>query len=295
MMEMTPEERRFFSWILLAIGVTAVLCNSLLIRLARRIPQRSTELRFAVMLASIDMAIPTLAIGTSLLANWHADGLERLQALCQVKGPIDFLLQYLSLLIVAIIAMERFSKVRGTQIPAMVWNLVIVYTTVYFTLVLMTALSNEFYTSPSGCDCAPVAKTSFLSALVIFGLGFSMFLSLAITLYCYTGILGYVRETGAKLNTTRISRSVLVRVISTCVIYLLLVSPSSILIMMEATHNSAILDKLSLAISILVAIIAVANPCLVLFAHSLIFEQLRLSLQSWYPPSSDSISLHSYA
>ncbi|KAJ9064277.1 hypothetical protein DSO57_1032228 [Entomophthora muscae] len=279
-MKMTPAERHFFFWILLAIGVTAVLCNSLLIRLSRRIPQRSTELKFAVMLASIDMAIPTLAIGTSLLANWHADGLERLQALCQVKGPIDFLLQYLSLLVVAIIAMVRFSKVRGTQIPAKVWTLVIVYTTLYFTLVLLTALNSEFYTSPSGCDCAPVAKASFLSALVVFWLGFSMLIFLPITLYCYTGILSYVRETRAKVNTTHISRRVLARVISTCIIYFILVLPSSIFIMMEATHNSAILDKLSLAISILMALIPVANPCLVLFAHSLIFEQLKLSFQS---------------
>ncbi|KAJ9064273.1 hypothetical protein DSO57_1032224 [Entomophthora muscae] len=273
-MEFTSFEKQVFNWIILAIGVVAVLCNCLLVRLARRLHHRTVEIRLAVVLACIDISVTLLTISGSLLNNWYGNDLNKLQQFCHIKGPVDFVLQYSSSLAVAVIAMVRFSKVRGTTIPVWVWIVLGVCAAAFAGLVLVTALRSEFYPSPSGVDCIPIGEISIFSSAVLFSLGLFMFLSLAITLFCYLCILGYVRGTSSKV--TGIRKHVLARVTGICVVYLLLVAPSSVLIMMQAIFKYEALNQISLATTFLVDINTVANACITLFAHSLIFGQLRL-------------------
>ncbi|KAJ9088173.1 hypothetical protein DSO57_1025725 [Entomophthora muscae] len=273
-MKFTSFEKQVFNWILVAIGVVAVLSNSLLIHLARRLQHRTAELRLTVLLASVDMAIPFLSIGSSLLNNWYDDK-DRLQKFCQFKGPVDFILQYFSFLLVVMIAMKRVSKVREARIPAAVWAGICVYTSAFTSLVLMTAFRSEFFTSPSGVDCSPIAQTSALSSTVVFGLGFSISIALLVTLFCYLNILSHVRETRSKVQLTHKRNPVFARVTGICLVYILFISPCAILIMIESIYKYNTLNQTSIVISIFMNLNSISNACITLFAHSLIFDQLR--------------------
>ncbi|KAJ9085282.1 hypothetical protein DSO57_1015667 [Entomophthora muscae] len=268
MKQFSSFEKQVFNWIVIAI---AVLCNGLLFQLARRLQHRIAELKLAVILACVDMTIALLCISSSFFTNQNLNNTDRLQFLCRFKGPVDFLLLYSSFLLVALIAMERFSKVRDSSIS--LWILLSIYTATFTSLMLITAVRSEFYLSPSGIDCNTIPEVSVFSFAVLIGFGGFMFISLLVTLYCYMDILGYVRETSSKAKTTH--KHVLARAIIICGIYLLLIVPCSILIAVEVTYKYNALNRISLAISFLENLNIVANACITLFAHSLIFDQLQ--------------------
>ncbi|KAJ9088306.1 hypothetical protein DSO57_1024443 [Entomophthora muscae] len=276
MKQFSSFEKQVFNWIVIVIAVVAVLCNGLLFQLALRLQHRTAELKLAVILACVDMTIAILCISSSFFTNQNLNNTDRLQLLCRFKGPVDFLLLYSSFLLVALIAMERFSKVRDSSISLWVWILLSIYTATFTSLVLITAVRSEFYLSPSGIDCNTIPEVSVFSFAVLIGFGGFMFISLLVTLYCYMDILGYVRETSSKARTTH--KHVLARAIIICGIYLLLIVPCSILITVEATYKYNALNRISLAITFLVNLNIVANACITLFAHSLIFDQLRQTL-----------------
>ncbi|KAJ9085280.1 hypothetical protein DSO57_1015665 [Entomophthora muscae] len=278
MKKFTSSEKLVFNWVLIAVAVVGVVCNGLLIHLTRRLQQRTAEHRFIMLLACVDVGVTLLTIGGSFFNNWVDDEAGYLWKFCIIKGPIDFLLRYISFLLVALIAMERLSKVRDSSIPAWMWIFLSIYTAVFTSLILVTALRSEFYKSPSGVDCAPISRKSIFSSAALFGLGLFMFISLLITLCCYLGILCHVQATRSNANVTRKPSHVLARVAVICVVYLLLISPCSILIMVQATYRYKAARLISLSTTLLLEFNLVANACITLFAHSLIFEQLRRCL-----------------
>lgn len=274
---MALSERHFFNWVLLGIGAVGVLANCVLLWTARQLTCHSRELRFAVALSLVDMGLSVLIITTSLVNNWGSG----FAAFCAVKGPIDFVLLFLSLVLVAVIALERYCKVRGAAIPQAAWGGIAGVTAGYTALVGVVAARREFSTSMSGVDCTPVIDQSLLAAGVVFALGFCMFVSLAVALFAYLRILGLVRrarQTGYDPHSRH--RKVGLRVGSISAIYLLLIAPSSVFIMLEGARHRVALHVLDVVITILNALVSIANPCLILFAHSLIFEQLTSAFKA---------------
>ncbi|KAJ9069117.1 hypothetical protein DSO57_1021902 [Entomophthora muscae] len=272
-------EKQQFNYVLFGIGVVAVVANSLLMWIARCLKDHSKEIQFAMMLACVDMGLGLLIILTSLMNSHFHENLDLFQTFCMIKGPIDFILLFLSLVLVAIIAMERLCKVKDTSIPRPVWIAIGTCTAIYTTLVAIAAIRGEFSASISGCDCTPAINESLLSACVVFALGFFMALSLVAAVFSYICILGLVKKARAKRGDYPKHSSAILRVITISFIYFSLIAPSSILIMMEGTRSHFSSHILDIVISILNALNSIANPCLILFAHSLIFDQLKSSFQ----------------
>lgn len=222
---MTLARRQLFNWILLAIGMVAVLANSLLIWTARRLRHANAEIRFAVVLASVDMALASLIIGTSLVNGGDPD--TSFVTFCRFKGPIDFLLLYLSLVLVAVIALTRYYKVREAAIPLPIRASIVACTVLYTGMTGMATVRTEFSPSVSGCDCTPDVTKSLLSAALLFSLGLFMLLSLVVTLFAYLRIPSFVdRDPPTRRRVVR-------RVAGISLIYLLLVLPTSLLVMVE--------------------------------------------------------------
>ncbi|KAJ9055340.1 hypothetical protein DSO57_1004857 [Entomophthora muscae] len=276
---MDLNERHSFNWIILTIGILAILANILLIWTARRLHQQALEIKCAMLLAVVDIAIAVLAISACILDNFPPNDEGNFLAFCTIKGPIDFLLKYSSLVLVALMAIKRFYKVKGIDIPLSIW-IVIAFCSILFTiLVIMAVVYNEFHTL-SGNNCMPIAANSILSATVVFALGFFMLFSLFATLFAYLNIIVIVKQVQLRIGQPSKDRAVVCRVFSISLIYLLLIAPSSVFVMMEGSRSFARSDLINLSISLLTCLNAIANPCLVLFAHSIIFKQLKSSVYS---------------
>ncbi|KAJ9069318.1 hypothetical protein DSO57_1019728 [Entomophthora muscae] len=280
-------KRQFFSTVLSLIGVAAVLTNLALMWIAWRLRYCTKEIRLAVLLASVDTTLAIFTIWTSVLSSWNG-GFEHMIVFCKYKGPFDFLLLYLSLVLVALIAMTRYFKIREASIPLPIWIVTGSCTTLYAILISVVAAQGEFAPSWSGCDCTPNASKSLISASLLFFLGFSMFVSLLATLFAYLRVLCFVKETKLmSSHNLKAKHKVMVRVIGISCIYLFLIAPSSMFIMLEGSRNSNESTVLNGIISILNALNNIANPCIVLFAHSSIYEQLRLIFRSIWTTNPD--------
>ncbi|KAJ9055337.1 hypothetical protein DSO57_1004854 [Entomophthora muscae] len=103
-----------------------------------------------------------------------------------------------------------------------------------------------------------------------------MFVSLFVTLFYYLHILGFIDKAcnGKAHSCSGSCSKVIIRVFSICLIYLFLNVPTYLLIMLEASQKTNGSQFLNLIISILISLNVIANPALILFAHSLIFDQL---------------------
>ncbi|KAJ9055334.1 hypothetical protein DSO57_1004851 [Entomophthora muscae] len=248
---------------------------------AHRKKRHTSEIKFAMMLSLVDMALAGLIIFTSLTNNFTDASPESFKIFCRIKGPVDFILLYFSPLLVAIIALTRYYKVKDSYIPSFIWSGVAACTCIYAALVILATVRNEFHISLSGCDCTPIAANSSISATVLFFLGLSMLLSLMVTIFSYLSILSFIKRIQSKSGRGQIHghHLVLIRVTTISVIYFLSIAPSSILIMLEATQITNQSSLCNVTISILDALNNIANPCLVLFVHPLIFDQLRASFQ----------------
>ncbi|KAJ9055343.1 hypothetical protein DSO57_1004860 [Entomophthora muscae] len=288
--------QHLYSFILLLIGLVAVIANSMLLWIAYQLINYSLEIKLAMALALADLILALLIICSFCLNNWVYNAPETFKLFCKFKGPTTFLLFYFSLVLIGLIAMERYYKVRSSTIPPIIWFLIIICTATFIVLVALSAIYGEFSASLTGCDCAPLAKNSTLSAIVIFSLGFLMLASVVTALFGYVGVLRFLLQTQARMNHTfESSHKVKIRVLSISLIYLLLIAPAAILIMMEGTNLFMPSELLSLVITTLIALTTIADPCLILFSHSLIFEQLRHSFSAGYssthPKGSESLVL----
>ncbi|KAJ9055335.1 hypothetical protein DSO57_1004852 [Entomophthora muscae] len=272
---MHPPQQYWFNLVLLAIGCVAVPTNILVVWMAWRLRHRSIEIRIALILALVDMLLAGLIVLTSLL-NLGCVGLfHSFRSFCRFKGPVDFILLYVSLVLVSLIAITRYFKVKSSSIPHLIWVIIVACTSLYGSVICIAAAKGEFSTSLSGFDCTPIATNSIISAVVQFSLGFFMFVSFMAGLFAYLGILSCVDTAhDVSCSTTHRPKLVLIRVACILLTNLSLVAPSSVLIMLEGSRNSNESNLLSSVVSILVALNILANPCLVLFAHSGISKNL---------------------
>ncbi|KAJ9056545.1 hypothetical protein DSO57_1031994 [Entomophthora muscae] len=275
--EMTPFQQQIFDSILLLAGVVAMAANVLLIWILRRLRLFSVEIKLTAALAVVDLAIAILVVFTSISNIWFSDISVAFLAFCRIKGPIDYFLLLFSPLLVALIALERYCRVVDSNISRVTWRYIGGCALLYICLVLSSAVMDGFSVSASGCDCSASAADSVLSAIVAFTLGFFMFVSLLVAIWAYLGILCYVDK--ARLNQEcfiNISRKkIRIRVISASVTYFVTIAPYAILLMLEGLRTPIPLDELDIIISLLIAFNLIINPCLILFSHSLISENLK--------------------
>ncbi|KAJ9056205.1 hypothetical protein DSO57_1035532 [Entomophthora muscae] len=206
--------------------------------------------------------------------------------ICQIKGPLDFLLIFASTALVSTISIERSSVAVSKKVTAGVWVLLGIVTGTFTLLVCIEAIKKEFTITASGLACAPIASNSPLSAVLLFVLSSSLFIFLLMTVISYLRILILLAGWGlidSKSNPSEqinpaARRSVMVRILSISFIYLLLLAPCSLIMLMESLKLVKAPDVASLVISILLAIVSSVNPCIILFAHTAIYRQLCFKL-----------------
>ncbi|KAJ9078813.1 hypothetical protein DSO57_1002874 [Entomophthora muscae] len=282
----------FYSGLLFVLlGVVAILMNMMLIGIVIGIPNRKRELNLSLMLAIVDTINPVTAITTTAYVLVTGKGPEQMQGACKVKGPIDFLIIYASMLLVAVVARSRLAVVLDKHIHIIEKIALFLYTAFYCGVVVWIGYYDEYQVSPSGVDCAPNAHLNTRSALLVFLLGLSLLISTAIALSCYSSILWFLYRNYRNLEHTtnkptvsliprasNVNRQVIYRTAAVCSVYLLLSVPAGILLMMEATVTLPYTDTLSFVISVCVSLSTIANPCLVLFAHSIIYHHFTQAL-----------------
>ncbi|KAJ9048135.1 hypothetical protein DSO57_1038069 [Entomophthora muscae] len=274
------------SWVPLTIGTVAVLANSLLIWTARRLQHYTLEIKLALVLASVDMALAIVIMCSSILNNWQLDDDESFQVVCGIKDIVCLLLLFASLALVAMIALERYYKARGSTIPACVWALVGVYTGIYIVLVAVVASRSEISSSLVGYECVTLDGGSVLSNALVSILGLSVFGYLALGLSAYLRILKLASKAQKTVQTPQARHTLLlIRIASNLIIYVLLITPLSLLIILEGSGYPPTAYTPNTLVTTLVALLLVANPCLVLFSHSLMFEQLILASSDANPIS----------
>ncbi|KAJ9056206.1 hypothetical protein DSO57_1035533 [Entomophthora muscae] len=265
--------------VLLGLAVVSLVTNILLAWVVVSLRKRNCEVRLSLVLAVVDMALAVLAMISFVTQKVDP---SRLPTMCKIKGPLDFVLIFASMLLVATIGMERSSVVVSKKTSFGVWAGLTFLALMFLTAVMAGVVSGEFTVSASGLDCTPDATASKLSVFVLFLLGSSLLALLGVTLYSYFGILVHIGEWDffeAKpiSNFPQPPRTtpVIIRITAIAVVYLLLLGPCSILIISEALQLSKESQSTSLFISFILATISIANPCLILFAHTTIFYALK--------------------
>ncbi|KAJ9072960.1 hypothetical protein DSO57_1021588 [Entomophthora muscae] len=261
---------------LLMIGTLAVVMNCILILVSLRIGVRKVDVDLAVVLAAVDIALTSITLCTTAVLLVSGRDLSSLDRICLVKGPVDFLGLFVSALLVMLIAIKRYMCAFDKRVPKVLVLGMLGYSLGYVTLVAVTVVRGEFSKSPSGIDCAPNALASASAASLVFMLGFSLLVFLLVTLACYLRIcvlLMFQLEQKPSSVFRRIRLAV--RPIAITSTYFVLIAPSSVLIMMESFGTSVdVAEKASIVISVCLYSVSLANPCLVLFAHTLFYDRL---------------------
>ncbi|KAJ9066066.1 hypothetical protein DSO57_1013288 [Entomophthora muscae] len=274
------------SRVLFDLSFLAVILNLLLIAVALKVPKRPRDINLAIVLSMFDvfLALTTMAIVVQA-GSFVPDEMKRS---CRVLGPIGFILLYMSTGLVASISIERWSRISGRRLSRLSQATVAVYSLFYFSCVGMAVLSDQFDATPSGLDCTVDVSESWFNAGMVFLLGLNFVLMLCVSLYSYVAVYIHIRSvTKRPADPTRppmsINHRVKIRIIITMLVYAILVTPAALFLFLEALQLLENLYYTSLFASILIAAVPVANACLVLFAHSLVFTQL-LSLFKPAPP-----------
>lgn len=274
----------------LILGVGALALNVLLVVLGLRVPNRKLEITYAMLLAALDVLVPTATIVIRSSILYSGIDLRTLPAACSAIGAFHYTTIFMSLLLVTLIAVERSCSVFSERVPAWMWRVVWCYVAFYGCLVVYASSTGLFVLAPSGSNCTLIAHHSPLSAALLVLFGGSLLAFLVVTLACYLRILRFVlntqrehdlasmrfmptsqREAIPKVSTAPVT----VRTLLICLIYFALVFPACVLLVLLGLE--AIPESLytNLLISLMLFSICLANPAIVIFAHSLIFEQLR--------------------
>ncbi|KAI0217216.1 hypothetical protein L0F63_003157, partial [Massospora cicadina] len=255
------------------------------------IKERRADMRLSVGLALVGIIKPTITISTTAYLLVSNPSISSIDAACKLKGPVDFICTYASMLLVAIVARLRSSVVIGKVVLKLEWATVAIFTAVYCCTVALVACNDEYRASPSGVDCSPSSQTSTSSAMLLSLLGAALFMFSLVALACYANILIYLRRQHRAISKPtvpllpqhpRILRPVFIRTFAVCSIYIFLIVPASVLILLEALVQLSISKTLSLIISICLALDAAANPCLTLLAHSVIYDHLKAFIYTFF-------------
>lgn len=276
----------------LAIALSAITMNTLLIMLALRVPKRTGDIKLVLLLAVNDMILPIVAvvfIGKNIFRNL---GLKLADETCQVKGPIGYIGLHLSMMLVSIIAFTRVNRVYSISIPKFVWILLGLFSTTHCFLAIASGITSKYHLLPNGIDCAPYTLKDSLSTSLNVLFGFSLMLFLIITLVSYiTLIVKMLPEdknaivplensstdfSNDKLNFIPRSRRIKLafRTALVCLVYFLLIVPACILLIIESLTSLNDSELVSTMIDACLNSIAVVNPIIILFAHSQIQHQL---------------------
>ncbi|KAJ9072965.1 hypothetical protein DSO57_1021593 [Entomophthora muscae] len=270
----------FLGSIFLVIGSLAVVMNGVLILVFLRMQERTRDIDLAGVLTVVDIVLAGITMCTNAVLLISGQDLSGLDSICSIKGPVDFLGLFSSALLVMLIAAIRYTSVFKLTFPNSLVLGMVGYSLGYVALVVVTVVRGEFSKSPSGIDCAPNALVSTSAASLVFMLGFSLLVFLLVTLACYLRIcvllmFQYEQKPSPLLWRIRLA----IRPIMFVLIYFILIAPSSILIMLETFGSFVdIARKTSVVISVCLYSVSLANPCLVLFAHSLFHNRLRACL-----------------
>ncbi|KAJ9061132.1 hypothetical protein DSO57_1023477 [Entomophthora muscae] len=267
----------------ITFGVVGLILNILLVYLGHRIPNRRLEIKYAMLLATLDGLVPSVTIVVKSTFLLSGIDLRINTVTCSMIGAMNYILIFLSLLLVMLIAVERSCSVFSERVPAWMWFTMWIYVAFYIGLIGYAAGNGYFVLTPAKTNCTPIAHHSPLSALVLALFGASLCMFLLVTIGCYLRILRFVlhakRENQSHTSLPDVNtNSVTTRTIVICTIYFLLIFPPAILLILLGTGILQESLVVSLAISLMLFSISFANPALVIFAHSIIFEQFTYIL-----------------
>ncbi|KAJ9088184.1 hypothetical protein DSO57_1025737 [Entomophthora muscae] len=274
-----------FLYALLGLVAVSVVANMVLVWVATSVRDKGREVRLALALAGVDIVLAMLVMSNFILKLAKVSNMEMV---CQIKGPLDFIFIFTSMALVSIISIERSSIAVSKRAAAGVWALLGLVTSIFLGLVCIEAIRKEFTVSASGLACAPVASKSPLSAALLLVLSSSLFVFLLMTVMSYLRILIILGEWGSterknEMFTPILRRKpVMHRILVIATIYFLLLAPCSLAILVESLNLIKEADLASTIVSLLLVTVSIANPCVILFAHTAIYRQLCFKLTNMF-------------
>ncbi|KAJ9068596.1 hypothetical protein DSO57_1027087 [Entomophthora muscae] len=260
-------------------GMMGIAFNILLIYIALNIQARRREINYAVGLALVDMILPVLAVMDSIFYFSANLSIKGNPVACTIQGPLHFFLPVLSMTIVCIIALERHSAVFGMQLWRRTHSFLASLCGIFFIVNLLLSAFVGYDTGKSGIRCNPLPH-AFLPQIMSIMLFLMLTALLITTLVCYLRILNYATQVNMEAKLLRSSphhrqrRLLLIRIGTTSLIYFLIISPTCILIPVEAFAPDSAREAICIAIYFTLFLISVANPCLILLAHSTFYHRL---------------------
>ncbi|KAI0221698.1 hypothetical protein L0F63_000315 [Massospora cicadina] len=266
--------------VFIVISGVALVMNGLLVGTALKVRHRPKEMTLMVGLAVVDMGLAIL----NLVANiYHLEtgfDIDQIPMACDFKGAFDFMGVFLSLLLVSLIAMARVTRVFSYELPR-VSVLLWCWSLIFFSLILACAFSNEFVMLSDGVDCTPVPQPRFcrgqFSYLCIF------IASAANGHRCLHEPSNF--NPHPTLTPLKKRLPILVRTAIIILSYLITILPPVLLFFMEAFYPEIREELFGFPDDLFLDSIPLVNSALVLFAHSLVFHQLTLSVRSLANPT----------
>lgn len=273
---------------LLGLGLAGIATNGLLVATVLKIKKRHDDMNLALALSAADIAVASTTVAASFLRVSHYSPI-----LCRLVGLVDFALLFVAMVLVALISLVRWSRVVNRKIPVAFWVFTGAMSLLYFPAVVLSTLRSEFEVSPSGLDCASHASALSLAVASLLGIG--MLVLLVFTLWGYLSILLHFTETSQRCFLPKAltptvnfhspakqpqpNRAVLARILGMAIVYVTLIVPPATILL--ASHVFRLADTVKLIFAVFISTFSIANPCLVLFAHSTIY----LQLVAWFRPS----------
>ncbi|KAI0243523.1 hypothetical protein L0F63_005632, partial [Massospora cicadina] len=279
-----------FNGFFLVFGVLALILNALLIYIALHTNARRREINFAVALAIIDMILPTLAVVDSLLFFISGISAKDNHMTCVFQGPLHFFLPVFSMAAVTVIALERYTVVFNTEPWRRTHALLATACGVFLVVNLVLAATAGYDTGESGIRCNPLPTNVFP---IIMSVMLFMMLSILLiaTITCYIRILIYAAQVSSEVSDKpstnllfnshqRKRRILLIRIGITSLVYFILISPTCILIPIETLSHPQAREAICITIYFTLFLVSVANPCLILFAHSTFYYRMCILFRS---------------
>ncbi|KAJ9048729.1 hypothetical protein DSO57_1031828 [Entomophthora muscae] len=272
--------------VFLVIALLALAMNILLIATVVNISRFSPVMALILALTLVDMIIPIVTIIAVSYNIYTGNPIDAIPNACNLKGPIDFIGIFLSMLLVSLIALFRASRIVGHTPLYSTVPILGLFSLVFISLVIACAVQGEFRVLADGVDCAPISSTSSLSRVVLILHSFALLLFLCITVCCYIQILISSSNNSKdfpEVVTSRwaVKRPVVIRITATITSYLLITLPPAVLLFLEATLIRT--KVFNTPIDLFLTSIPLLNPTLILLSHSLLFQQLLLSSQRLQP------------
>lgn len=273
-----------FNAFFLVAGLLGIGLNVLLIYIALNIQARRREINYVIVLAMADIILPVLAVADALVYMATRISVKANPLACTFQGPLAFFLPVFSMAMVAIIALERYVAVFGTRLWRGTHALLATACAAFLAVNVLLSAVSGYDTGKSGIRCNPLPHP-FLPQLMTAMLLLLLCSLLATTLFSYLRILAYATQVDMDAKAARSCsrhrqrRRLLIRIGATSLVYFLLIAPTCLLIPIEAFAPEHAREAICIAIYFTLFLVSVANPCLVLFAHSTFYHRLCVLLR----------------